>query len=63
MNVLKEVETIVDAKKLMIDSGELDVILAIKTERDPHLILNQGKIFTADGNEMELLNKTEEDFR
>ncbi len=47
----------------MIDSGELDVILAIKTERDPHLILNQGKIFTADGNEMELLNKTEEDFR
>jgi len=39
------------------------LIPAIKTELDPQLILNQGKIFTADGNEMKLLNKTEEDFR
>ncbi len=59
----KKLETIGGAKKRRIDSGEPDRVRTIKKALDPQLILNQGKIFTADGNEMNLLNKTEEDFR
>ena len=59
----KKLETIGGAKKRRIDSGEPDRVRTIKKALDLHLILSPGKLFTADGNELELLDKTEEDFR